>query len=121
MLEKIGKIKISLDSEPGIYTIYSYERLIITPESKRLITLPYRRTSDCKYINFELDKDLILNGLQVLWHNLNKKSSQTNIELILYNNNRLEDNRGNPLYQITGQRNRLDIIPNTLLGKVYFN
>lgn len=121
MLEKIGKIKISLDYQHGVYTIYSYERLIISPESKKIVTLPYKRTAECKYINLELGKDLILNGLQILWHNLNEESSKTNVELIIYNNNRLEDNRGNPLYQITGQRNKLDIIPNTLLGKVYFS
>ena len=109
----------------GIIDIYSYERLLIQPNTKKLITLPYKREEFGKYINFELDKNLILNGLQCIWNNINEESARNCFELILFNNNLDKESlnyfRDNPLAQIIGSRDRLDILSNTLLGKIYIN
>lgn len=105
--------------------LYSYERILIQPNTKKIITLPYKRDNLDKYLNFELDRFLILNGLQVLWTNINEESSKGCFEFILYNNNLDKESlnyfRDSPLAQIVGSKDKIDILSNTLLGKIYIN
>lgn len=124
MIYTIPGFTPKLDENDGIYNIYLYNRLVLKPLEKQLISLPIRLFNPTrKYINLDIDKGLALNGLQIIWHNLNDLSAWNAIELLIYNQNMDYDvlyKTHNPLYSITGSSNKLDLKSETLLGKVFF-
>lgn len=108
------------------YEIYSYERIILRTQERKLITLPICKEFEPgrRYIHFELDKNLILNGLQCLYTNINDGSFYLNMQLVLFNSNldySVINGTQSPLNQIIGSRDKIDIISNTLLGRIYIN
>lgn len=128
MIFSIPKSNSSLIHNNRTYTIFSYERLIIPPFSKKHIQLPYFKKDikeNERFLSIELSKDLAFKGLQVLWHNLNEESSNNIFEFLLFNNNidyeQIFNYRTSPLKQITGSALRIDILPNTLLGIIFIN
>ena len=125
MILPISGFQTKLELNKNIYNIFTYKRLILKPCEKQIVQLPLSVINpDRKYIYFELDKKLCLNGLQVLWTNLNEEDSLNGVELLIYNGNldyELLCRAQNPLSQIIGSNNKLDLITETLLGKVFFN
>jgi hypothetical protein len=124
MIVKLDGFGIGLDFNECInglnsYTIYSYERLILHPQDKRYVLLPYKRTNFNKYIHFELDKSLAENGLICLWNNLNEELSKNNLTLLLSNNNIVFRDELNTITKIIGTNKKIDIIPNSVIGKIY--
>lgn len=126
MVHKLENINIKLEEKNNVFSIFSYERLLIQPMYRKLITLPYFiDNKDNKYIKFELSKSLSLNGLSCLWTNINEDNSNKFIELILLNTNLDTESvfrfKDNPLAQIIGSKDKIDIQSNTFIGKIYFN
>lgn len=123
MIEKLKGFNILFDFEEkrNFYTIYSYERIILSPQSKQYISLPYKITKDTGYINFELDKNLSEKGLECVWNNLNEDNSKINLLFLFKNDNIVMDKDLNNLTSIFGTHKKIDVIPNTLLGKIYFS
>lgn len=121
MIYKLAK-DAKLENKDNIYTIYSWERIVIPPLTKKVIKLPYKIENQDRYINFELNKILSLEGLQVLWHNLNIKDSPQ-LEILVYNYNFdfniLNGYQNAQLQTIIGSNLRLDIKPNIEFGKIY--
>jgi len=125
MIYPIQGFNVKLEENNQIYSIYLYKRLTIKPSEKQIIDFPLRVWNPTrKYVSFELNKQLSLNGLQVLWHNLNEDSSLFNIEMLVLNNNLDYDllyRTENPLYLITGSKNKIDLVPETFLGRIFLN
>lgn len=119
----INNIKIPLKEHNGIYSIFSHERINIEPNTKKIITLPYFIVKDSnKYVNFVLNRQLALSGLQILWNNLNEDNSSKVLEFVLFNSNIsreiIDGYSNNPLARIAGSNDRLDILSNGEFGKI---
>ncbi len=125
MIFQIDGFQTKLEQNGKIYNVFTYKRLLLKPCEKQVIYLPLSVVNpDKKYINFELDKKLCLNGLQVLWTNLNEENSINGIELLIYNGNldyELLYRSQSPLSQIIGSNNKIDLVTETLLGRILFN
>ncbi len=125
MIYTIEGFKTRLEGEGSIYILFSYNRLSLKPQERQIVQLPLRIWNPTKkHIKFELDKKLCLNGLQVLWTNLNEETSLFNIELLIYNSNldyELLYGQQNPLSKIVGSNNKIDIMTETLLGRAFFS
>ncbi len=126
MFQVIGGFNTKLEDCINHFEIYSYERVILRPQEKKLIQLPILMEfkTGRRYTHFELDKNLILNGLQCLYTNINEGSIFKYMELILLNSNidySIINGTQSPLSHIVGSNSKIDIIPNTLLGRIYVN
>lgn len=122
MIVKLDGFGINLDysKEYNYYIIYSYERLVLHPQIKRYILLPYKRISENnKYFNFELDKSLCEKGLSCVWNNINEDLGKNNLTFLLSNNNIVFRDELNTLTSIIGTNKKIDIIPNTVIGKIF--
>lgn len=127
MIYKKENCKISLDININCkcvysYTIYSYQRIILNPQEKKDFYLPYYRdfSHSIKYFNFELDKQLIEKGVICIYTNINDESSSNNIIISLKNDNFINDKEMmHPLSKIIGSTRKIDLIPNTILGKIF--
>ena len=103
------------------YEITAYERISIKSLEKKIITLPvYNDHSLSKYLSFELDKKLSLDGISCPWTNINENESNRGIQLLLINNN-FDFYQTTALQQITGSKYRIDIKPGEIIGRVYIN
>ncbi len=123
MIIKLNGFNLGLDfsSEYNCYTIYSYQRIVLQSQSKQYISLPYQKIIENrgKYINFEVDKSLCDKGLECLWNNLNEESSKFNLLLLFKNSNIDFKDELNSLNSVLGSDKKIDIIPNTVLGKIF--
>ncbi len=115
------KIPIEFNKFNNSYTIYSYQRITINPQEKKNFYLPYYRnfSNDFKYFNFELSKQLIEKGLLCLNININEESAGKDIILLLKNDSWINNEEINALSRIIGSAKKIDILPNTVLGKIF--
>lgn len=126
MIYPIDGFKVKLElNEDKTYNLFTYKRLSLKPCEKQIIDLPLRIWNPTKkHVHFELDKKLCLNGLQVLWTNINEESSLLSMEILIYNTNLDYESlyrAQNTLSQIVGSNNKIDLQTETLLGRVFFN
>lgn len=115
-------INLEYDNEYSYYTIYSYERIVIHPQSKKYLLFPYKRiinSNNHKYYNFELDKLLCEKGLSCIWNNINEDLSKNNLTFLFSNTNIVLKDELNTLTSIIGTNKKIDIIPNTIIGKIF--
>lgn len=119
-INKLEGFKIGFDFVGNCFTIYSYQRIVLQPQTKQYISLPYNKLiHDDKYINFEVDKSLCQKGLTCLWNNLNEENSKYNLLFLFSNSNIILSNEINNLTNVLGSDKKIDIIPNTVLGKIF--
>lgn len=122
-IEKLDGFNLGLDYDEinHYYTIYSYQRIVLQPQSRQYISLPYKKLihNDIKYINFEIDKLLCEKGLDCPWNNLNENNSKVNLVFLFKNNNIILEREMNNLTNVLGSDKKIDIIPNTALGKIF--
>ena len=124
MIYIIEGFNTKLECNDSIYNIFSYNRVSIKPCERKIIQLPLRIVNPTKkYISFEIDKKLALNGIQCIWSNINDETSLLSVELLVFNSNLDYES----LYKVTGlssiigSNNKIDIQTETLLGKIYIN
>jgi hypothetical protein len=123
VIEKLDGFNLGLDYDEinHCFTIYSYQRIVLQPQSRQYISLPYKKLihDDAKYINFEVDKSLCEKGLDCPWSNLNEDNSKNNLLFLFRNSNIILSNEINNLTNVLGSGKKIDIIPNTVLGKIF--
>lgn len=123
MIVKLDGFNISLDFDKKrkFFTIYSYQRIVLNPQNKQYFSLPYKLSSnlEAKYVNFHVDKTLVEKGLDCIWNNLNEDSSEKSLTFLFKNSNIVFKDELNSLTTIVGSDKRIDIIPNTVLGRIF--
>jgi hypothetical protein len=119
MISAIEGFNIKLTSDfPGVYSIFTWERIVIGQDQIMNVKLPYRRLKiDNKFYNFTLDKKLVQMGLSCLYYNLNDMDSVTGLDFIIKNNN--IDKDMNSIQSICGAGKRIDIRSGDLFGRIF--
>lgn len=98
--------------------IYFYESISISPNEIKTIDLPYKITNNYKYISFQISKKLALDGISVLWSNLNEESSKESLQFVIMNC-RIAENMSD-LEKIIGSRLKLTMKPSSEFGRLIF-
>lgn len=114
-------ISLDFDEKRQFYTIYSYQRIVLKPQNKQQFSLPYKisLSLEPKYINFQVDRLLVEKGLDCIWNNLNEDSSEKSLIFLFKNCNIDFKDEQNNLNMVLGSNKKIDIIPNTILGKIF--
>jgi len=123
MIYCVDGFKTKLEKKYNYYNIFTYKRLILKPMEKQIIQLPICINSGGKLAIFETDKKLCMNGISIIWTNINEESAKNNVELLVLNSNfDYESLYGNqsPLSRIVGSNNKVDLTTETLLGRISF-
>lgn len=116
MIEVINGFNTDLEINDYWAEIYTYEFITIVYEKFIEISLPYKKIITNKYLNFELDRNIILLGISAPWNNLNEESSKNKLQFLLKNDNHINDKN----IFTTIYHNRTNIKSGTLLGRIYF-
>ena len=119
---KCPDFNISIDylQNPARTVIYSYERVCLQAEEKKLIKLPYFRNNFDKSLRFEIDKKLAQNGILSNWSNINNSESAAScFEILLYNTNIIHSYERNDLTAIIGSGKKVDILSGSVIGTIY--
>ena|SRR5579864_7076791 len=127
MIERFSdKILLDFDENINCFTLYSYDRIVIHPNTDLFVGLPYfRKNTDSgkinKFIYCELHEQLIHKNLSIMWNNLNKQESFSNLSFLLKNNNIILREDLTELTTITGTHKKIDIPPNKPIIRVFIN
>lgn len=105
------------DSADYTISVFSDVRFVINPQETKTIVLPYKLyTDDNEIVFFHFSYKLAEKGLICVNTNI-YETRQENLELIL-NNLKIEGNISQ-IESIVGSSRRIDIKPNTLLGRLF--
>ena len=120
MISKLENYNIQLkyNQNPESYSIFTYERIILRHGEQKVLSLPYFRDSLNKYIHFEIDYNLAIKGLIVLWNNLNKESSRQNLQFLIKSNMNENVLNNSQLDNIIG-KGKVDVKSGEAFGIIY--
>jgi hypothetical protein len=121
MIKVCDNYKIPIEFNGNYYQLYSYERVVIPVGKYLLIKLPYQKETYNKFLNYQLDKKLILKGLSLEHCNINDKDSESCLEIIVRNNNIDSHLDRSDLTAIIGSAKNIIILPEIPLLKIYIN
>ena len=101
----------------GIISILSDARFVINPQETKTITIPYKLyTDDNEVVFFNFSYKLAEKGLSCVNSNIYEIGAE-NLEIIL--NNLKIEGQLSQIETIVGSGRRIDIKPNTLLGRLF--
>ena len=121
MIQALPDFKVNLhhNEEYKYYEIFSYERIMIGPNERKLIILPYKVVDRKQFLYFTFNFNHIMKGITCEWDNLNEEGAKTHLTFLLYNNNSVIST-GNSLLSSIIRSDILDIRSNQPFGKIYY-
>ena len=118
MIEILPGFNINLEIKDFYINIYTYEYISIPSLGILSVNLPYKRTKIDKTYYFQLNKELIIKGLNCIWNNINFENSKKNLEFLIKNDN---IDLNTDIVTKMFRNNKINIKSGTLFGSIFIN